>query len=276
MTVVIFCIYAQQAGAYARKGTTYVAPGGSDSNTCLMQTSPCKTITHAASVSGGAAWDVVPAAGTYHENIVISKSGSSAAPLRIIPQAGSRVYIDGTGMGPIGADIIGSYVNMTGMFIQNFTGDCVYVHGSDATHHQVNLHLNLMGTLNCGGYVVHAEHTDLFDAGYGRIFNGKKGPVYLNDSPTFHLHDQNIYNLPQQGYSSTTGALIIDSPNGNFEGVTGKISGVSPTLDAESSPYMSIDNNSPPAPLSNTFTCIVNPATDRGTDTIYGNGTGCQ
>jgi hypothetical protein len=274
--VVLLMGASMPAGAYALLGRVYVSPSGSDSNTCLTVTSPCKTITHAASVSGGAAWDVVPASGTYNENVSISKSGSSVAPLRIVPSSGSRVYIDGTGKGPIGVEVTGNYVNMTGMYIQNFSGDCVYVHGSDATHHQVNLHLDLMGTLNCGGYVVHAEHTTLLDDGYGRIFNGKKGPIYLNDSPMFHIHDQNIYNLPEQGYPSTVGALITSSPNGNFEGVNGKISGVSPTLDAESSPYMSINNNNPPPPLSNTFTCTINPLTDRATDVISGNGSGCQ
>jgi hypothetical protein len=277
LVLLILLSTAAIAHAYTIQGRTYVSTSGTDiNNNCTVQTNPCKTITHAVAQSGGAGWDVIPASGTYHENVVVAKSGSAAALLRIIPASGSHVYIDGTGMGPIGMDVTGSYVTMIGGYVQNFSGDCIYVHGADATHHQVNMHFDLVGALNCGGYVVHAEHTDLFDDGYGRIFNGKKGPVYLNDSPTFHIHDQNIYNLPQDGYPSTIGALIVDSANGSFEGVNGKISGVSPTLDAESSAYMSIINNNPPAPLSNTFTCVINPSTDRATDTISGNGTGCQ
>ncbi len=267
------------ASAYALKGKVYVSLTGSDSTCVVNQSSlPCKTITHAAAIAGNggsaSAWDVVIADGTYHENVVIANSGNASAPLRILPVAGAKVYIDGTGMGPVGLEVTGNYVYMVGPYVQNFSGDCIYAHGTDADHPQINLHLNLMGQLKCGGYVVHTEFTNLFDDGYGRIFDTHANAVmYIHNSPMFHIHDQNIYQ--DIGYPSVIGALIVNSPNGNFEGVNGKISGLLVTLDAENSPFMNIVNNNPPPPLSNTFTCTINPPSDRATDTIANNGSGC-
>jgi hypothetical protein len=109
-------------------GTSYyVSPSGSDSNSG-SSTAPWLTIQHAAnSVSAGDTVYVL--AGTYHESVAISVSGSpTAGPVSFISSPIGAAIVDGTGLTPSGSNTQGlfniedeSYVTIQGFVIQNYT-----------------------------------------------------------------------------------------------------------------------------------------------------------
>lgn len=261
----LFCLLP--ASAYA--ATIYVDPAGSDNNSCAAPSSPCKTITHAIDIAPSGS-TVVPASGTYFENVKITKSGDGTrSVIRILPDKTSVVYIDGSrGMaGSNTVDITGNNLLLIGLHIRGGKNDGLYVHGLDSAHPATNVRVTLCGVYENANHNVEALHTLSFDMGYGRIFSSGREGVVLVDSPQYKLHDQNIYSSGMP--TPAIGTLAKDSQNGEYEGNNGKENANSVNLDLENSPFTTVINNKPGT--GGTFTYVVNPPSDLATDTFSNN-----
>ena len=136
----------------------YASPSGSDSNPGT-QTAPFKTIQKAVnSVTAGGT--VYVRAGTYHETVRISQSGTASQRITISAYPGEHAVIDGANTLPAGSIpnynplvyVTASYVTLTDLEIANSTGMGLEINGSNNIVRHVNVH-NAMrnGILVSGG-----------------------------------------------------------------------------------------------------------------------------
>jgi hypothetical protein len=124
-------------GASANGRTLFVSPSGDNANGTGSITRPWKTITFAIdSVYPG---DVLSLrAGTYHEQLVTVRDGTSSAYITITAYNGESAYIDGTGVGTgnNGAIIAHSYIVFRGFCMRNWLHDGM----NFSNCHHVELH----------------------------------------------------------------------------------------------------------------------------------------
>ena len=108
----------------------YVSPTGSDTNAGTAS-APFKTFAKANSVlTAGASLYIY--AGTYNEQLKISKSGTSGAWITVKPLSGT-VVIDMKNAASFGLNLAASYVTVSGLEIKNSGDICVNMVGSNLT-----------------------------------------------------------------------------------------------------------------------------------------------
>ena len=118
-------IHAQAVG-----NIYYVSPTGSDTNPGTAS-APFKTFAKANSVlTAGSTLNIY--AGTYPEQLKISKSGTSGAWITVKPVSGT-VVIDMRNAATFGLNLAASYVTVSGLEIRNSGDICVNIVGSNLT-----------------------------------------------------------------------------------------------------------------------------------------------
>ena len=256
----------------------YVDTRGSDANSCLTIDMPCKTITRAALLAQPG-WRIQVAAGTYCENIKITKSGTPGyGKIALLSLNGPKPIVNASCADPSkpALEITASNFYIIGnMTFTGSTGDGVYVHGVDSAHPATGNRIDQSVIFNNGGRnLVIGPYADHFILGYGRVWGAGGKDIMIDRSPYWDIHDMNIY---QAGPSlaPATGTYVTLSPNGNYEGNDGKENLVNPNLDLEKSPFTNVENNAPGVAnggkCAGTFTYIVNPPSDFATDTFANN-----
>ncbi len=117
--------YAQAAGSIY-----YVSPTGSDTNPGTAS-APFKTFAKANSVlTAGSTLNIY--AGTYNEQLKISKSGTSSGWITVKPLSGT-VVVDMKNVATFGLNLAASYVSVSGLEIRNSGDICVNIVGSNLT-----------------------------------------------------------------------------------------------------------------------------------------------
>jgi hypothetical protein len=117
--------HAQAAGSIY-----YVSPTGNDANPGTAS-APFKTFAKANSVlTAGSTLNIY--AGTYNEQLKISKSGTSSAWITVKPLSGT-VVIDMKNAATFGLNLAASYVTVSGLEIRNSGDICVNIVGSNLT-----------------------------------------------------------------------------------------------------------------------------------------------
>ena len=118
-------IHAQAVGS-----TYYVSPTGSDTNPGTAS-APFKTFAKANSVlTAGSSLNIY--AGTYTEQLKISKSGTGSAWITVKPMSGT-VVIDMKSAATFGLNLAASYVAVSGLEIKNSGDICVNLVGNNLT-----------------------------------------------------------------------------------------------------------------------------------------------
>ncbi|HKG54129.1 MAG TPA: right-handed parallel beta-helix repeat-containing protein, partial [Anaerolineales bacterium] len=118
-------IHTQAAG-----NIYYVSPTGNDTNPGTA-TAPFKTFVKANSVlTAGSTLNIY--AGTYTEQLKISKSGTSSALITVKPLSGT-VVIDMKNVATFGLSLAASYVTVSSLEIRNSGDICVNMVGSNLT-----------------------------------------------------------------------------------------------------------------------------------------------
>jgi len=118
-------IYARATGS-----VYYVSPTGNDANPGTA-TAPFKTFAKANSVlTAGSTLNIY--AGTYTEQLKISKSGTSSALITVKPLSGT-VVIDMRNAATFGLNLAASYVTVSSLEIKNSGDICVNMVGSNLT-----------------------------------------------------------------------------------------------------------------------------------------------
>lgn len=141
----------------------YVSLSGNDANAGTKD-SPVKTFAKALAIRT-ADQDVRVFGGTYKEKLLVSKSGTANAPLRILPVAGEKVLLDATGSSagkPI--DITGSFVHVQGFETANSENLCVDITGNDVVLCQIDAHDCVSHAIQLGGQRIWAEGNDIHDS----------------------------------------------------------------------------------------------------------------
>lgn len=111
------------AAAPALGATYYVSPSGSDANGGTLD-APWRTIQRAADTlaPGDTAWI---RSGTYHERVVVTRSGASGAPITFAAYPGETPVLDGTGvsmpdwLSGLFEISVTAYVDVRGLRVQN-------------------------------------------------------------------------------------------------------------------------------------------------------------
>jgi hypothetical protein len=102
----------------------YVSPSGNDANACIS-TAPCRTIQRGVNMLQPAGILHI-LAGTYSESVVVSKSGTQAAPIRIV---GEGAVLSNGGAGAF-AVTNSNWVSFEGLTITGYTGSDIEISNS--------------------------------------------------------------------------------------------------------------------------------------------------
>ena len=120
----------------------YVSPRGEDSYPGTV-VQPWQTISKAAETAQ--AGDIVYIrGGVYVENVVLSRSGTEAAPIRFMAYPGESPVIDG--QGSLGANwgvllwLVGDYIEVSSFEVKNSAGMCVKLEGNYNKASNINAH----------------------------------------------------------------------------------------------------------------------------------------
>ncbi len=109
--------------------TYYVSTSGSDGNNGLSATSPFRTIGKAVQVAQPGTMILVRR-GTYREQVTLSRSGRSGAPITLRSHPGERAIIDGAGINRDAVRITGSHIVFRNFTVQNSGLRGVLISGS--------------------------------------------------------------------------------------------------------------------------------------------------
>lgn len=125
-------VHTQAAG-----NVYYVSPSGSDSNPGTAS-APFKTFAKATSLlTAGSTLNIY--AGTYNQQLKISKSGTSSAWITVKPVSGT-VVIDMKNAASQGISVAASYVSISGLEVKNSKSVCVNLVGSNLTVDRLTVH----------------------------------------------------------------------------------------------------------------------------------------
>src|SRR5512138_154592 len=125
-------VHTQAAG-----NVYYVSPSGSDSNPGTAS-APFKTFAKATSLlTAGSTLNIY--AGTYNQQLKISKSGTSSAWITVQP-VGGTVVIDMQNAASSAISVSASYVTIRGLEVRNSTSVCVNLTGSNLTVEGLTVH----------------------------------------------------------------------------------------------------------------------------------------
>jgi len=273
---------AQQARAELLIGWIFVSPTGSDSNQCTQKTQsaiiipptkPCKTITHACTLLKPN-WRLLLLPGHYVENVVCKASGSDPINRVILVGQGPATYLHGVlGEHKPSLEITGSHINFGKIEVQGNDSDGIYIHGTDAAHPavDVNVYYNTTSAGNAGSGV-HANFTSGLKIYGDAIYNNGKECIFIENSTDWSIYGSSIFRCGSTSgvpVNPTVGTNVVNSPRGELEDSHGEYD-VKTNLVLTNSPNAEVLNNKP-NPRYPPFTVIVNPASDRETDTFSGN-----
>ena len=131
-SLILICtiLFAHYTNTQAAGNVYYVSPTGSDTNPGTAS-APFKSFAKANSVlTAGSTLNIY--AGTYSEQLKISKSGTSSAWITVKPLSGT-VVIDMRNAATFGLSLAASYVTVSGLEIRNSGDICVNMVGNNLT-----------------------------------------------------------------------------------------------------------------------------------------------
>ena len=141
----------------------YVSLSGNDTNAGTKD-APVRTFAKALEIRSSGQ-DVRVFGGTYTEKLLVAKSGTADAPIRVLPVSGEKVVLDATGKAagkPI--EITGAYVHVQGFEAKGSGNQCVDITGSDVVLCNVDAHDCVSHGIQLGGARIWAEGNAIHNA----------------------------------------------------------------------------------------------------------------
>ncbi len=137
LIVALAMILGNSIRTQAAGNVYYVSPTGDDANPGTSS-APFKTFSKANSVlTAGSTLYIY--AGTYNQQLKISKSGTSSAWITVKPVSGN-VVIDMKNAGSSGVSVNASYVSLSGLEVRNSAAVCVNLVGTNLTVDALTVH----------------------------------------------------------------------------------------------------------------------------------------
>lgn len=194
----------------------YVSTTGSDTNSGSAS-SPFKTFAKAVSVLlPGDTLQVMP--GTYYEPLILSKSGTAAAPITVI---GNGAILDMKGVKQTGMKVSGSYLNVSSFEVTGATDAGIGIPGKYVTVRNNILHDNVtdngIGTCGSGG-----SWSSALKVGVG--------------GQNIILEGNTVYNNCGEGIAVTRGVSVLVRNNTVYDNFA-------PNIYVDNSPYTTVENN---------------------------------
>ena len=199
----------------------FVSLSGNDTNAGTKD-APVKTFAKAFEIRA-ANQDVRVFGGTYTEKLLVSKSGTADAPIRVLPVKGEKVVLDATGK-PAGKpiDITGAFVHVQGFESIGSGNQCVDITGSDVVLCNIDAHDCVSHGIQLGGARIWAEGNIIHDTvlenegapagqGWGSGLKVKVG----GDDIT--LYRNRIYHNWGEGVAVTRGTNVVVRENLSYD-----------------------------------------------------------
>lgn len=195
----------------------YVSTTGNDNNAGTKD-APVKTFVRAFEIRG-MDQDIRVFGGTYTEKLLVSKSGTAEAPIRILPVKGEKVVLDATGKAagkPI--DITGSNVLVQGFEATGSGNQCADVTGSDVVLCQIDAHDCVSHGIQLGGARIWAEGNIIHDT----VLENEGGPANQGwgsglkvkvGGEDITLYRNRIYHNWGEGMAATRGKGVVVREN---------------------------------------------------------------
>ncbi len=214
---------SSQAQASAASGTAlqtsnvyYVSKTGSDSNSG-SRSSPFKTFARAVSVlTPGTTLQVMP--GMYYEPLILSNSGTAAAPITVI---GNETILNMQASQQTGIRISGSYMTVSNFEITGATDVGIAIPGKYITVKNNILHDNVTGN-GIGTCGAAGSYTSALKVGIG-------GEHITIDGNT-------VFNNCGEGIAITRGVNVVVRNNTVYDNFA-------PNIYVDNSPYTTVENN---------------------------------
>lgn len=199
----------------------YISMSGNDTNAGTKD-APVKTFTKAFEIRN-AEQDVRVFGGTYTEKLLISKSGTAAEPIRVLPVQGEKVVLNATGKAagkPI--EITGSNVLVQGFEATGSGNQCADVTGSDVILCQIDAHDCVSHGIQLGGARIWAEGNTIHNTvlenegapagqGWGSGLKIKVGGEDIT------LYRNRVFHNWGEGVAATRGKSIVIRENLSYD-----------------------------------------------------------
>src|SRR5215213_1361741 len=179
----------------------YVSPTGNDTNPGTA-TAPFKTFAKANSVlTAGSTLNIY--AGTYTEQLKISKSGTSSAIITVKPLSGT-VVIDMKNVATFGLSLAASYVSVSSLEVRNSGDICVNMVGSNLTVDGLIVH-------ECASHGIHTNNSSQIKILNSRVYrtvlsnasrslpNGWGSGIKVRVSDNVLIQGNSVYNNYGEG-----------------------------------------------------------------------------
>ncbi len=194
----------------------YVSTTGRDTNPG-SSTAPFKTFAKAVSVlAPGATLQVMP--GTYTEALILSKSGTAAAPITVI---GNGAILNMQGVRQTGMRITGSYINVSNFEVTGATDAGIGIPGKYVTVKNNIVHDNVTGN-GIGTCGAAGSYSSALKVGVG----GERITIEGNT----------VYNNCGEGIAITRGVHVLVKNNTVYDNFA-------PNIYVDNSPFTTVENN---------------------------------
>ncbi|MEO8355446.1 MAG: right-handed parallel beta-helix repeat-containing protein [Chloroflexota bacterium] len=194
----------------------YVSTTGSDTNSG-SSTAPFKTFAKAVSVlAPGATLQVMP--GTYTEALILSKSGTAAAPITVI---GNGAILNMKGVKQTGMRITGSYINVSNFEVTGATDAGIGIPGKYVTVKNNIVHDNVTGN-GIGTCGAAGSYSSALKVGVG----GER----------ISIEGNTVYNNCGEGIAITRGVHVLVRNNTVYDNFA-------PNIYVDNSPFTTVENN---------------------------------
>lgn len=198
----------------------YLSPNGNDSNPGT-QTQPVKTISKANSLlQPGDTLQIL--SGTYTHKFLITTSGTASMRIKIQAAPGATVVFDGgETINPV-ADVLGSYLDISGITFKNADKVCASIKGQHNTVSQVTVTGCGTHGINVGGKNILVENSTAYDtnmenAGCTSNCSWGSGLKVSEGGEDIILRYNRIYHNYGEGIAVTKGKRVTVHNNHSYD-----------------------------------------------------------